>query len=159
MTNVFNEEEEVQLIRDRYKNVSERFPLTLSRLRGSNEFHRVYDKCKEAGLKDWHILQAIANATINYRLNYNRGAKSFDEMRQRFMDKFFSVETDEDVVVPISEYTYDNIQLGVNLALTSYLVQHGHVVKRQTPNFKRLREFADTQYQYFQLDVEHEAFF
>ena len=130
-----------------------------SRLHGSEEFRKVYEKCKEAGLKDWHILQSIANITVNYRLDYNRAAKSFEEVHQKFKDRFFSVETPADLVVPVSEYSYDNIQLGVDLALASYLVQRGHVIKRQTPNFKKLREFADAKYRYFQLDVSHDAFF
>jgi len=155
----FNEAHELDLIGERYKNVQERFPLTLKRLRQSVEFEQVWWECREVGLKDWHIFQSIANITVNYRIDYGRGFESVEDMQQAYMDKFLSVETESDIPVPISEYSVENMQFHLNIALASYLKQKGYVIKAQTPNFKRLRAFADSRYKYFQLDVEHESFF
>ncbi len=155
----FNEEEELKLIRNRYENVRAKFPLTLKRLQQSIEFQSIYRRCKEAGLKDWHILQAVANITVNFRINYGQGFKSFEEMQEAFMNQFSTTESEADQAVPISEYSFENIQLNLDIALMSYLVQKGYVIKNRTPNFKKLRAFADSKYRYFQLDIEHEPIF
>jgi hypothetical protein len=155
----FSEEKELGLIRARYENVRARFPLTLKRLQQSVEFQGVYQRCTEAGLKDWHVLQAVASITVNFRINYGQGFESFEEMQEAFVNRFWATESEADQAVPISEYSFENIQLNLDAALASYLVQKGYVIKNKTPNFKKLRAFADSKYRYFQLDIEHEPVF
>ena len=116
-------------------------------------------ECKEAGLKDWHILQSIAGIAVNYRMGYGRGFKSFGDLKEAYLDKFFQKETEADSPVPITEFSFDNIQVHLDTVLGSYLGQKGYVIKSRTPDFKKLRKFADSKYKYFQLDVAHDPLF
>lgn len=148
-------DEELKLVRNRYANVTGRFPHTLARLAKSQEFIRVYRKLKDTGLKDWHILQGVANITIGYRTNYGRGKQSFERLKRDFLELFNRAETEADLPVPVGEYSFDNMQIHINSAMLSYIVTKGHVLKSRTPNFQKLREFADKRYRYFQVDTDH----
>lgn len=158
-SDTFIEEKELGLVRSRYENILNRFPLTVQRLRLASEFEQVYWQLKEEGLKDWHILQSIGNITVGYRTNYGRGYDSFDEMKDAFMDQFVREEAASDLVVPIDEYSAENMQMHLDFALASYLLGKGYILKARTPNFTKLREFADRKYMYFQLDIKHEPLF
>lgn len=155
----FDEQKELELVRSRYDNILERFPLTIERLKRSSEFEQVYWELREGRLRDWHILQSIANITIGYRTGYGRGYDSFDEMKDAFMDQFLRAETETDPAVPIQEYSVENMYIHLDTALGSYLVGKGYVLKSQTPDFAKLRDFADRKFRYFDLDVDHEPLF
>lgn len=161
----FNEEEELEAIRRRYKLARETLVFTVPCLGRNRDFMQTYRRLLAQGWKDWHVLLAIGNIANNYRArvrgdNINIASKEdFKEMQKRYLEAMFEPEKQDDPRPAPDEFTEEKMRFALDTAIASGLLARGWVIKNPTPNFRGLRKFAASRYKYFELDVEHEPFF
>ena len=154
----FSEEEELKIITNRYKNLKGIIPCTVARLKNSDLFMtEILPKLRKK-YSDWVIYQTIWAVTYNYRANLDRSG-SLDDRKNRMMNIMCEIEQEGDIEVPIEEYNLLNIERMVDFNVLAYLRDKGFEIRKQTPNFIKLKEFADKRFKYFSLDIEHEDWF
>jgi len=155
---IFSEEEELELITNRYKNLKGKIPFTVAKLKSSDLFmNEILPKLKKK-YPDWIIYQAIWTFTYNYRANLDRSG-SLDDLKNRMMKKMGEIEKECDIEIPIAEYNLLNLERMVDFNVLAYLKGKGFEIRKKTPNFIKLKEFVDKRFKYFSLDIEHEDWF
>lgn len=155
---VYTQEKARQLIFDRYKNMSGKYPFTIKHLEKDAAFQKTFQKLKGKGYGDWVIYMAIAGIVNNYRAHM-LGIHEPSEMYEYMKGVMDNGEQKDALVVPGDEFTEDKIELMINFNLASSLKIYGFEIRRSTPNLKSLRSFLTTKYNYFAEDVEHEKWF
>lgn len=155
---VYTQEKARQLIFDRYKNMSGKYPFTIRRLEKDVAFQKTFQKLKGKGYGDWVIYMAIAGIVNNYRVQ-KLGIYDSRLMHEHMKKTLDNGEKQDDLEVPSDQFTEEKIEFMISLNLASSLKIYGFEIRRSTPNFNSLRKFLTKKYNYFAEDVEHEKWF
>lgn len=156
----YTEEEALELVRKRYKNMNGKLSFTIQRLEKESAFKKTFQKMKSKSYPDWAVYMAIMNAVINYRINHSDTKPQSPEEHYSFWKKHLeNAESESDFVVPLEELTEKKLEMAIDLFVMSFLKGQGYELRRRTPNIKRLREYAEKRYKMFEYDVPHEQWF
>lgn len=117
-------------------------------------------RLREEGWKDWHILQTLANAAANERLNRSFapaawGREIMPAMRQLINEEETSEESEK---LPDSVFSEENLRTHLMTSITGFATYHGLEVQQRTPDFPALERLLTERYG-FKDDVEHDAVF
>ena len=84
----------------------------MERLRRSATFQASLASLRSAGWKDWHILLAVMNVTLNFRLKrlVPQGANP-DVVKDTQRRLLNTPEDESSIVVPDEEFTEDNLRM------------------------------------------------
>jgi len=155
---IFDKEEELKLVKNRYKNLEGKIPFTIKRLNSSSWFKtEILPKLRKK-YPDWIIYSGIWSLTYNYRTNLDKNAP-YDDWKKRIMEKMREVEKEDDIEVPIKEYNLENIHRMIDFNVLAYLKGKGFEIRRLTPNIEKIKEFVSKRYKYFALDIKHKDWF
>lgn len=115
-------------------------------------------KLRDEGWLDWQILSALASITIIYRLR-QQGINDVQILFEKLSEQIFIEESEDDVVIPTSEFSEENFKLSLNTGLLSTVRIWGLEVHQDTPDFTAIKDFLDIRYNNRTDDIDHEDYF
>lgn len=147
-------------IRRRYENSIAPIRHTLPRLVRDPRFCALVSKLREEGWKDWHILQALANAAANERLNRTLGPNALGPETMTMMRRLIKEEEtrEESEKLPDSVFSEDNVRTHLKTSITVFATYSGLEIHQRTPDFSALERLLTERYG-FKDDVEHDDVF
>ncbi len=159
----YDEKLELEAIAGRYKNIAKAVPYTLERLRQSSTFLSVVEQLRKEGWKDWHILLAVFNGVMNWRLEHADASRNVhrvqDNGRALFRKLSQEGESPLDPPIPVAYFTLEEMQMWLEFGMISFLKQKGAVFRQRGYNFEKMRRIVEKRYHYFDVDVAHAPIF
>ncbi|MFW6122046.1 MAG: hypothetical protein ACOC80_14280, partial [Petrotogales bacterium] len=148
----YSKKNQQELLRNRYSRVLIPIKFTLSRLQKNADFKKVVQKLRGEGWLDWHILTAINNLTISYRV------KSIDYPidRQKTFEYTNLQEEADFPQIPIEEFTEEKMKTALNISMVSTLRIIGLELHQEFPDFDGIKYFLGKKYNYWTDDIPHE---
>ena len=152
----YSKESATQALKNRYEIAPKPIQFTLLNLLVNSEFRKTVAELKANGWLDWHILTAVALATVNYRVNKLRHpSQGIAEYQRLFMD---TLNQEEDVTldpVPLSLFSKEKLRFHLYSSMGSTLKGMGLEIHQPTPDFNAISEFLGRRYRYWTDDIEH----
>jgi hypothetical protein len=149
-----------EMLKRRYENTRKMSKFTLQKLIKLGEFRDTVCRLRSEGWLDWQILGGISSIILNYRTAkiMERGPHSPERFKKVFTDMFSKEEKESDMEVPLSQFNYDDFLFNLKFSLGSTFKGLGYDLKRDTPNFQGMIEFARYRLKYFDDDIPHDDF-
>src|SRR6266568_3637808 len=139
----------------RYRRFARPIERTVKRLASTSEFQVVVAALRADGWKDWHLLCAIFHITMNHRLSQRKIILS-PEAEKAAIQRWFSLPEPEDaLVVPLSEYTEENLRLQMTIYMSAFAETYGLELHQTTPDFSALEDFLKHRYNFWSDDIDH----
>lgn len=156
-----NKEKMLGLVSKRYKRMKGKIPFTIKMLNKSESFKKSFLKLKRKGYPDWAIYMAVLNLNINLKLLelQKQGVRDIPSLNKARSEIFNEKEKEEDKVFPDNEYSEKKIEFAIDLTTMSFLKAEGFEMRRETPNIKALRQFAEDELDFLKYDLPHKKWF
>jgi len=151
----YSKKKALTLVRNRYANVMPRIQFTLTRILLEPQVMKTISGLRQDGWPDWHILSAIAAATLNYRFNQLRDSFDSQEAMERAWTEV-TTEWAEWEPVPSAVFTRENLIRELRMTMLSTLQIFGLECHQQTPDIEAIDHFLSVRYNYWNDDVEHQ---
>lgn len=155
----YSKESATEALKNRYEMAPKPIRFTLLNLLTNPEFKKTVTDLKADGWLDWHILTAVALATVNYRVNKQRHpSQGMEEYQRLFMD---TMNQEEDVTldpVPLSLFSKEKLKFHLFSSMASTLKGMGLEIHQPTPDFNAISDFLSQRYNYWTDDIEHPDF-
>ena len=145
-------------LRNRYKNSVVPIRHTLKRLAQDEQFISIVAKLRNDGWLDWHILTAIANITVSYRVNRwaQQQRRTQEEIQKEMRSVMYSEEPEDAAEVAVREFSEEAMRLALRASQLSTLQNINLDCHQQTPDFGAIDDFLRHRFNYWTDDVEHE---
>lgn len=157
----YTEESAREGITNRYERGIRAGRLTIERLCKDEESREVIERLRGEGWFDWHLVLAITNIILNYRVmqpNLRKG-KSPQEIHQLSMDALERDESYDDIWIPSDEFTEEAIRRALQVSSISTLRNEGLECRQLTPDLPAIDDFLRHRMGYWSDDVDHERVF
>jgi hypothetical protein len=118
----------------------------------------VFRELHRAGWKDWHLLNVVANLTINHRLALRYGAITADRARQMadaFRAEALRAEEPGDPRIPSAQITPDAMEQGIRLVAMSSLHRWGLALHHGTTDSDAIMQLLAERYGFWDDDEPH----
>lgn len=152
----YSKETTEEYLKRRYSKTILPIRYTLESLNRTPDFKETVQNLRSEGWLDWHILIAIFNATINYRV---RMQNPYTIDQKILNDAFFNLkdkpENREDPKIPVSEFSEEMLKMHLKFSMISTLKVLGLECHQETPDLKGIKHFLDNRYNYSTDDIEH----
>jgi hypothetical protein len=154
----YNQDEVLEILRNRYKHYGLSTRLTLPRLMRSDASRHTLMRLREEGWLDWQILGGIACLAMNYRVSRDmrRPPTSPDEFRMRAEKYVRDEENASWRQVPVGAFTREGLQMQMSVNILSTLRGAGLVCRQRTPNKAAILQFVRHKMRYFDDDLPHD---
>ncbi len=154
----YSQEDADEQLRNRYKNTVVPIKHTLKRLAQDEQFISVAKKLRNKGWLDWHILTAIANITVSYRVIKwaQQQRRTQEEIQKEVRVGMFSEEPKDAAPVPVRKFSEEAMRLALRTSQLSTLRNNKLACHQQTPDFEAIDDFLRHRFNYWIDDVEHE---
>ena len=154
----YSRDEAEKMLRNRYELLPSLVAFTLPRLNADPSFRHVVHELRSRGWLDWHILTAVLNVSLNYRI---RAASALDEPPsedelRRLSEQARRPETEDMRAVPPSRFTMEAMEDArrfAMLSLVGYWRLRGH---QPTPDFPAITRVLADRYGYWTDDLPHD---
>jgi len=143
-----------EMIKNRYRNCIPAIRLTLEHIVPSNEFQNLKGLLRLKGWKDWHILLAIDNLTMSYRMK-KLGINTIEKSKI-YSKKILEEEQDNAIRVPLSEFTEENMTKALQGSMLSTLKLLGFSFPERPIKIQKIESFLRNKFNYFEDDVAHD---
>ncbi|GAA1009692.1 hypothetical protein Aple_021960 [Acrocarpospora pleiomorpha] len=140
-------------IADRYEAYQRMLRHTIPRLTESVEFVEVLESLRVEGWKDWHILQAIVNQMVNYRIQV--ADKNGEDILE--LQSLFGSAQEEDPThpaLPVNEVSVEALQKFLQVSVGATCMGWGLTVPPNARSGDLLHLLA-SRYRYWSDDVQH----
>lgn len=155
----YSQEDANEALKNRYEIAPKPIRFTLLNLLTDSECKKTVSELKADGWLDWHILTAIALATVNYRVNKQlHPSQGKEEYQRLFMDTLYQEEDVTLEPVPLSLFSKENLKFHLNSSMLSTLKGMGFDIHQPTPDFNAISDFLSQRYNYWTDDIEHPDF-
>lgn len=152
----YSKESAEELLKNRYEGSVIPIKYTLGRLLQDPGFKDTINELKGEGWLDWHILTAVALATVNYRVAKELGlGRDMRDYASRFNTLIYQEEGSDLPPVPLSEYSGNKLRFHLYSSMVSTLRSLGFITHQQTPDFKAISDFLGKRYNYWIDDIPH----
>jgi hypothetical protein len=145
-----------EYIENRYRRFALPIKRTVKRLASVPEFQALVAQLRADGWKDWHLLCAIFHVTMNYRFNWGKIFLSSEVEKAAYQRWFSLPEPENALVVPLSEYTEENLRFHMRIYMSAFAETYGLELHQATPNFSALEDFLVHRYHFWSDDVDHD---
>lgn len=159
----YDEQTELEDIAVRYDRVFACLPRTWPRLQQDVIFRNLTRRLRGEGWRDWHILQAVMNGVIGWRLERAGLNHDPETMRpadaapaRRFLEEG---ETADDPPVPLAYFTPTRMEMLLDAGVFTFLKRKGAIFRARHYNHERAHRIVAQRYHYFELDVPHAPLF
>ena len=157
LSKFYDKKKSEEMIKNRYKNCVSSMWLTLKQIIPSKEFQNLKNLLRQKGWKDWHILLAIDNLVITYRMKI-KGIHTLEEYKE-YSKEFLKKEQENAVKVHLNEFTEEKMSEALNGSMLSTLKLLGFSFPLRSPDFQKIEDFLKEKYNYFNDDVAHDNIF
>jgi hypothetical protein len=145
---LYNRNNSLQMIRNRVAFVYP-YEMTLPILRKSENFRQIIKTLRGKGWLDWHLLLAIGNIIVNYKIQKVSPFYDVKEAKAKAMSFFRKPEKEWYMPIPESILTVDSIEKYLlTLHVVTILRSFGLNFYSQTPNFQAVHEFLTNRFNY-----------
>lgn len=147
-----------ELIKVRYTKSIPAIRLTLKRIVPTDHFQNLKSKLRNEGWKDWHILLALDNLVLNFRMS-ELGIRTIHDMnnfRKKFMQE---EEKEENLIVPLDQINEENMKNNLKLSMLSTLKGYGFSLEGKMIDPEEISKFLAEKFNYWKDDVDHEPVF
>ena len=153
----FSREKAEQLLHTRYDILGNVFETGLPKSWDVAAFRQTIRSLKESGWLDWHILTAIYNIVLSYRIQTTTCGLEPRAVYQEALRyvSVFEAGTLEDI--PAALFTRQRMEDSRKTAMLSLLKHWGLELHQSTPDFPGLERLLAWRYGYWSDDIEHET--
>ncbi|MER7934383.1 MULTISPECIES: hypothetical protein [unclassified Streptomyces] len=144
-----DEEAEIRCA-NRYTTFARMLPYTLARLNRESTFHDAVLRLREAGWRDWHILQALANLVFNYRNRFTE-----ETISQVTPEIAFAPEDPAWEIVPPGMVTVESLKESLEFSYAATLRTWG-LTPRSPMRPEQFLILLEKRYNYWSADSPHE---
>jgi len=156
----YSQAESYNHIARRYERIAYHLPITLMRLRASEEFKDTVRKLRLKGWQDWHILGAVFSSVLNFRAHSlhtpHLTPLQLDEFREEFLS---APESEGAMIVPATEFTEEKLEFYRNLNIATIMKTWGLDLNHPTVSPQIMERFLGARYGYWTDDVHHADLF
>lgn len=148
-------------IRARYLRGIKPVRLTVARLKKDRDFKIIVQNLRKSGWKDWHLLIALVNIVLNFRvvqpkIRKGEPMQEIQESMRRFMERD---EGYEDAWIPSEKFSEQSMREALQTSQISTLRNEGLEPRQETPDFPAIDDFLRYRMGYWADDVEHDPVF
>ena len=152
----FSQEMANEMLRTRYVTLAKCLRITVIVLASSEEFRPTVEALRARGWLDWHILGAVFNTVLNYRLPANRFHLLSEETRSEHLEAAMRPESATEKPVPVGLFDLDVMNRNRQLAMLSLLKHWGLECRQRTPDLRAIERLLAGRYGYWDDDVPHD---
>jgi hypothetical protein len=154
----YSTEKSETMIRNRYQRSREILRYTIPRLAQDPLFMQIYQELIRRGWKDWHVLVALVNARLNYRIATERPSSAALEERLRAQPQH-PVESLDEPPLPTDWVTVERLEEMRRFGFVTGAVHWGLEIHQDTPDLRAIEEVLGCRYGYWSDDVPHTPLF
>ena len=144
-----------ELLRYRYRTLPPSLRITLTRLLATRQFPIVVARLRSEGWLDWHILTAVMNIALNYRLASSGPMLPSAERMEEALQRISEPEDATDVPVPLGVFSYEQMKEARQIAMLSVARNWDLECHQRTPDMPGIEKFLAARYGYWDDDVPH----
>ena len=144
-----------ELLENRYTILAKSLRITVEMLAMSEEFRHTVRALRKNGWLDWHILAAIANIVMNYRVHSAGLDWRSVETQEQMTQVMSSSESATAEPIPVSSFTPDEMNAHRRLSMMSLLKIWGLECRQETPDVPAIERLLEARYGYWVDDVPH----
>lgn len=141
-------------IQNRYENALPPVRHTVARLSRSESFRRTLEVLRDEGWKDWHLLLAVMNIALNYRMRAEGIAVDAPDPEQ--VARLHAPEDHTALPVPEEEFDVDAMRMMNNILQINCIAQVGLELHQQRPVVEAIGTFLSARYRFWDDDVPHQ---
>ncbi|MDX1829268.1 MAG: hypothetical protein R3342_06950 [Lutibacter sp.] len=159
---LYNRDNSIENIKERYKNCIGVIHLTLERLKQSDQFNAELNRLKGKGWLDWQIVLALYNNIVDLKAKnllgqnsktYSNDEEWLEDFQKTFHKIRFKDESETYVEIPISELIGQNLELQLKQVAHHVLKSFGLEDKSRFPNFEALKSFLNERFRFQEDEV------
>lgn len=159
LSKFYNEKKAEEQIKTRYIKCIPSIRLTLKRIIPTEKFQLIKKKLRNQGWKDWHILLALFNLAMNYRMNKLGISNNIAAMKEFYERYPYKEEKKDSIVVPLDEINEENMKSSLKISMLSTLQGYGFSLEGRKINPEEISKFLTEKFNYWEDDVDHEPIF
>lgn len=149
----YNRDISLEYISNRYKSSKKCIYITLEKLLGNVEFHKLVNKLRNDGWQDWFIILTMMNIMLNHKANRELESLNIsgeEEKQKKFVELFFKFrdldEKDCYVEFPIEAFKSKQFDFQLRDTCVTVLRAFNLENKAKFPNFESIKEFLDIRF-------------
>jgi hypothetical protein len=156
----YSREKAEKMLKARYSGSIPPIRITLRKLIKDEGFKATLNKLRAEGWLDWHLLNAMSNIAVNYRVMHMAEAQRSEEAADRIGNALMNSEEREDAIpIPTSVFSEHEMRQAVSLSMIHTLRLFGLELRQLTPDLKAIDHFLRIRYNYWTDDIKHEDIF
>jgi hypothetical protein len=149
-----------RMLKARYSGHIPPIRITVRKLIMDDSFRATLNKLRAEGWLDWHLLNALSNIAVNYRVMHTPEAQRSEEVADRIGNELMNSEEREGAIpVPASVFTAKEMRQAISLSMIHTLRHFGLELRQTTPDLRAIDHFLRFRYNYWTDDIEHEDIF
>jgi hypothetical protein len=150
----YSKQKSEAMIRNRYKRSSEILCQTIPRLANDPQFRETYEVLVGRGWKDWHVLLALVNARINFRIHTEHPTVE-QLMKLRRQEPQHQAESENEAPLPPEWLTVERLDEMRRFAFATGTTHWDLEIHQDTPDLMALEQLLGDRYGYWSDDVPH----
>ena len=159
MSKYYDKKKAEELIKARYTKSIPSIRITLKRIVPTTSFQILKEKLRNQGWKDWHILLAIFNLVMNYRMGKLGIIGNIDAMEKFYQEYPYEEENDDAISVPIEEINEANMKMYLQVSMLGTLKGFGFSLEGKALKPEEIADFLAEKFNYWEDDIDHEPIF
>jgi hypothetical protein len=146
------------ILAERYEILPISIKHTIPSLLSNPHVRDLFRELRNAGWKDWHLLNVVVNLTINHRLALRHGMITTDRARQMadaFHAEALRAEQPSDPQITSDQITRDGMEQGIRLVAMSSLHRWGLTLHHGTTDSAAIMQLLAERYRFWDDDIPH----
>lgn len=146
------------ILAERYEVLPISIQHTVPSLLSNTKVRDLFSELRTEGWRDWHLLNVIANLTINHRLSLRHGAITRERARQmadEFHTEALRAEQLNDPQISSEQITRTGMEYGIQLVAMSSLHRWGLTLHHGTSDSAAVMQVLAERYGFWADDVPH----
>lgn len=154
----YNTDKARAILAERYEVLPISTRHTIPSLLTDSRVRSLFRQLRQESWKDWHLLNVVANLTINHRLHLRHGAITADRARQMaaaFHNEALREEQPDDARISPEQITRKAMDDGIQLVATSSLHRWDLVLHHATTDPRAIVQLLAERYGFWSDDIPH----
>ena len=159
LSKYYDKKKAEEIIKARYTKSIPSIRITLKRIVPTTSFQLLKEKLRSQGWKDSHILLAIFNLVMNYRMEKLGIIGNIDAMEKFYQEYPYKEEKDDAINIPIEEISEANMKMYLQVSMLGTLKGYGFSLERKVVKPEEIADFLGEKFNYWEDDVDHDPIF
>ncbi len=154
----YSTEKAYAILAERYEILPISVKHTIPSLLSHPHVRDLFRELRNAGWKDWHLLNVVVNLTINHRLSLRHGMITTGRARQMadaFHAEALRAEQPSDPQITSDQITRDGMEQGIQLVAISSLHRWGLTLHHGTTDSDTIMQLLAERYRFWDDDIPH----